>query len=256
MLSNWRKQLGASDRVALAPKRRGPKPDPSARQVLQLKRDNVRLRRKLERAELIIDAQKKLCVALGTTHGGRSDRGGVMRAVAELAPPIGMRDACGALAVNRGVRVPRSLAASCHGPTLRTASSTTASLGALGHRAADPARWCSTASASPTSRRPTVFATLLDEGPLLRLDPHDVSTPGRCRPERGAAQSAHPSDLRQARTAGDPTQRSVELGHNEVERSREMDLLHLHAEPAIMPSGGVFSPAATLMAYLPLGIVS
>src|SRR6202046_1509539 len=65
MLSSWRKQLGASDRVALAPKRRGPKPDPSARQVLQLTRDLMRLRRKLERAELIIDAQKKLCVALG-----------------------------------------------------------------------------------------------------------------------------------------------------------------------------------------------
>lgn len=65
MLSSWRKQLGAADRVALAPKRRGPKPDASARQVLQLTRDNARLRRKLERAELIIDAQKKICVALG-----------------------------------------------------------------------------------------------------------------------------------------------------------------------------------------------
>ena len=65
MLSSWRKQLGAADRVALAAKRRGPKPDPSARQVLQLTRDNERLRRKLERAELIIEAQKKLCVALG-----------------------------------------------------------------------------------------------------------------------------------------------------------------------------------------------
>ena len=65
MLSSWRKQLGASDRVALAPKRRGPKPDAAARKVLQLTRDVVRLRRKLERAELIIDAQKKLCVALG-----------------------------------------------------------------------------------------------------------------------------------------------------------------------------------------------
>src|SRR5713101_5909406 len=65
MLSSWRKQLEASDRVALAPKRRGPKPDPSARQIEQLNRENVRLRRKLERAEIIIDAQKKLCVALG-----------------------------------------------------------------------------------------------------------------------------------------------------------------------------------------------
>jgi transposase-like protein len=65
MLSSWRKQMAAADRVALAPKRRGPKPDPSARQIEQLNRENARLRRKLERAELIIDAQKKLCVALG-----------------------------------------------------------------------------------------------------------------------------------------------------------------------------------------------
>ena len=65
MLSSWRKQVEASDRVALAPKKRGPKPDPSARQMEHLNRDIVRLRRKLERAELIIDAQKKLCVALG-----------------------------------------------------------------------------------------------------------------------------------------------------------------------------------------------
>lgn len=65
MLSTWRKQLAASDRVALAPKRRGPKPDVAARQLQQLTRDNERLRLKLERAELIIEAQKKLCVALG-----------------------------------------------------------------------------------------------------------------------------------------------------------------------------------------------
>ena len=65
MLSSWRRQVEAADRVALAPKKRGPKADPAARQIEQLNRDNARLRRKLERAELIIEAQKKLCVALG-----------------------------------------------------------------------------------------------------------------------------------------------------------------------------------------------
>jgi transposase len=65
MLASWRKQVGKAERVALAPKKRGPKPDPSARQIQQLNRDNARLRRELERAKLIIDAQKKLCVALG-----------------------------------------------------------------------------------------------------------------------------------------------------------------------------------------------
>src|SRR5208282_1522380 len=55
MLSSWRKQLGAADRAALAPRRRGPKPDAAARQIKHLNRDNARLRRRLERAELIID---------------------------------------------------------------------------------------------------------------------------------------------------------------------------------------------------------
>jgi hypothetical protein len=40
------------------PKRRGSKPNPAARQIEQLNRDIARLRRKLEHAELIIDAQK------------------------------------------------------------------------------------------------------------------------------------------------------------------------------------------------------
>jgi hypothetical protein len=65
MLSSWRKQLAAADKAALEPKKRGPKSDASARQIKHLNRDIARLRHKLDRAELIIDAQKKLCVALG-----------------------------------------------------------------------------------------------------------------------------------------------------------------------------------------------
>src|ERR1700690_3193719 len=65
MISGWRKQIGRANQAALAPKRRGPKPDASAREIQQLGRDNAGLRHKLERAELIIDAQKKLCEALG-----------------------------------------------------------------------------------------------------------------------------------------------------------------------------------------------
>jgi len=65
MIATWRKKVGKADQAALAPKKRGPKPDGSARQIQKLERDNARLRHKLERAELIIDAQKKLCVALG-----------------------------------------------------------------------------------------------------------------------------------------------------------------------------------------------
>ena len=58
MLTSWRRQVEAAARVALAPKKRGPKPDPSARQIEQLNRETSRLRRKRDRAELIIEAQK------------------------------------------------------------------------------------------------------------------------------------------------------------------------------------------------------
>jgi len=64
MLSGWRKL----DRAALAAPRRGPKANPAVAQRNrdeQLNRQIVRLRRQLERANLIIDAQKKLCALLG-----------------------------------------------------------------------------------------------------------------------------------------------------------------------------------------------
>ncbi len=60
----WRRLRASAEPNALVPKKRGPKPNPSARQVQSLNRDVARLRRKLERAEQIIKAQKKLCVAL------------------------------------------------------------------------------------------------------------------------------------------------------------------------------------------------
>ena len=65
MIATWRKQVGVADQAALAPKRRGPKPDGSALQIQKLERDNARLRQKLERAELIIDAQKNCALHWG-----------------------------------------------------------------------------------------------------------------------------------------------------------------------------------------------
>jgi len=64
MLSGWRKH----DRAALVTPRRGPKANPAVAQRnrdAQLTREIVRLRRQLEQANLIIDAQKKLCTLLG-----------------------------------------------------------------------------------------------------------------------------------------------------------------------------------------------
>ena len=67
-LTHWRRELDAHEEAGLRAKRRGPKPNPAkaeARKIEVLERDVARLRQKLERAEQIIEAQKKLCDLLG-----------------------------------------------------------------------------------------------------------------------------------------------------------------------------------------------
>jgi transposase-like protein len=73
-LSTWRKQREEGLLASLSPKKRGapPKP-PEARRVTELERELVQLRRKLERAETIIDVQKKLCGLLGVPPAKRDD---------------------------------------------------------------------------------------------------------------------------------------------------------------------------------------
>jgi transposase-like protein len=64
MLSAWRKH----DQAALSVPRRGPKANPAVaqrRRDERLMRENLRLRGQLERANAIIDVQKKLCALLG-----------------------------------------------------------------------------------------------------------------------------------------------------------------------------------------------
>lgn len=76
MLTGWRKQRGHAERAALMPRRRGPKPAANLaeqRQIKHLARDNTRLQRKLDRAHLIIDVQKKLCTLLGLPTAPEAD---------------------------------------------------------------------------------------------------------------------------------------------------------------------------------------
>ena len=66
-LSKWRRQREAGQMNGLAPRQRGPKPDPQAAELAQLRRENERLKRKLQQAEVIIDAQEKLAQLFGVT---------------------------------------------------------------------------------------------------------------------------------------------------------------------------------------------
>jgi len=62
-LSKWRQQR---ERGALS-QQRGRKADPQTAELKRLQRENERLRSRLERAEHIIEVQKKLAELLGTT---------------------------------------------------------------------------------------------------------------------------------------------------------------------------------------------
>jgi transposase len=60
-LTRWRAQRRGGQ---LEPQKRGRKANPEAAELRRLQRENERLKVQLERAELIIDAQKKLCQLL------------------------------------------------------------------------------------------------------------------------------------------------------------------------------------------------
>ena len=98
-LTEWRRLRDAGAFGALVPAKRGPKTieaNPMAAELALVQRDNARLTRRLERAEAIIDLQKKLrsCWAsrwrrtatsldrgcCGTRSGLRHDRRGLCRA--------------------------------------------------------------------------------------------------------------------------------------------------------------------------------
>ena len=62
-LTNWRKQRERGELVGLSARKRGPQrreKNPLAERVRELERDNLRLKRRAERAEGIVELQKKV----------------------------------------------------------------------------------------------------------------------------------------------------------------------------------------------------
>ncbi len=67
-LTTWRRQRETGVLTGLSPRKRGPRKEPVnplARQLAAQERENQRLRQKLEKAEAIIDFQKKVSELLG-----------------------------------------------------------------------------------------------------------------------------------------------------------------------------------------------
>jgi transposase len=70
-LTTWRQQREKGILQAMTPKKRGRKQkvkNPLAKKVAQLEKQNRRLQQKLKKADLIIEAQKKMSEILGIAH--------------------------------------------------------------------------------------------------------------------------------------------------------------------------------------------
>jgi transposase-like protein len=72
LLTTWRAARDRGELAGLAPKKRGPKvmpPDPRDKKIAELEREVGRQRKRAERAEALVDVQKKLAALLGTPFG-------------------------------------------------------------------------------------------------------------------------------------------------------------------------------------------
>ena len=65
LLTAWRREVEQGTRAALRSKKRGPKARAADPRVKELKRENARLRKRLEHAEIVITVQKKVSELLG-----------------------------------------------------------------------------------------------------------------------------------------------------------------------------------------------
>ncbi len=76
-LTTWRRQRDQGVLNGLNPRKRGRKPkpeDPSARRAAQLEKENQRLKNKLRKAEIIIEAQKKISELLNIDQNQEDDK--------------------------------------------------------------------------------------------------------------------------------------------------------------------------------------
>jgi transposase-like protein len=73
LVSKWREQREKGSLSGLSGQRRGPKVDPHAAELARLQRENKRLKEELERAELIIEVQKKVAQLVGAKPAAQNE---------------------------------------------------------------------------------------------------------------------------------------------------------------------------------------
>jgi transposase-like protein len=58
-ITRWRQKRDARELQALAPSKRGPKPQPERAEIARLERENARLRKQLDQTHALLELQKK-----------------------------------------------------------------------------------------------------------------------------------------------------------------------------------------------------
>ncbi|MDN3563090.1 IS3 family transposase [Paeniroseomonas aquatica] len=165
-LTEWRRQREAGILGSLTPARRGPKPNqpnPLAADLAKAQQDNARLRLRLERAEAIIELQKKVGRPVANPAAADRQRQLLLMDSLLASPPapVPIRDACAALGVSRASlhRRQRQQALPPAAPLLRP--SPPRALGSAQRQVVlDLLRQPRFADLAPYE----VYATLLDEG--------------------------------------------------------------------------------------------
>lgn len=69
-ITSWRQQREREELSGLGQQKRGPKTESEAVEIVRLRRENERLKKRLEQAELIIEVQKKISQILGVDVEG------------------------------------------------------------------------------------------------------------------------------------------------------------------------------------------
>ncbi|MGB9619438.1 MAG: IS3 family transposase [Armatimonadota bacterium] len=101
-ITTWRRQRERGELEGLKPQKRGPKADPQATELTRLRRENERLRKRLEQAELIIEVQKKVSQILGNPlETEELDNPLMIEQVQGLAQKINVSQACQVLGMPR-----------------------------------------------------------------------------------------------------------------------------------------------------------
>src|SRR5918996_1501202 len=217
-LAEWRAAQARGELAGAVAKRRGPKATAlhlDVKRVLQLERENRRLRARAERAEALVEVQKNSRPCCTKTTGRAPDGPDADRPRA--GPAAGDRAHLPGAPPGAGELLPGPAA-----PPARAATARGSGPGAGGAAGRPRGAACGAVRGSGASgglRHPA------RRGAVPLFGAHDVPAPGGSPRGPGAPRRPAAPGVRGARAVGDAAERAVELGYHQAVGAHDVDLL-------------------------------